>query len=148
MEPLNIDPMYMRGRIAGLNNLREQYTRQLPGANDLQRPILERDIAALRNGVYPDDVDPDEIEIMVMKDHAFSNEPLTTTELMTYNTYFELYPWKVAGQQVITSSRDFPVSVVGTRSDVEAAIDKTLGSNSPLDLEALALELELKLFDL
>jgi hypothetical protein len=147
MEPLNIDPMYMRGRIAGLNNLREQYTRQLPGANDLQRPILERDIAALRNGVYPDDVDPDEIEIMVMKDRAFSNEPLTTTELMTYNTYFELYPWKIAGQQVVTTSRDFPVTVVGTRADVEAAIDKTLGKNK-LNLEAMALELELKLFEL
>ncbi len=139
--------MYIRGRIAGLNNLREQYTRQLPGANDLQRPILERDIAALRNGVYPDDVDPDEIEIMVMKDHVFSNEPLTTAELMTYNTYFELYPWKIAGQQVVTTSRDFPVTVVGTRADVEAAIDKTLGKNK-LDLEVMALELELKLFEL
>lgn len=148
MEPLNIDPMYLRGRIAGLHNLREQYTRQLPTANAIQRPILERDIAALRSGVYPDDVDPDEIEIMVMKDQDFSNAPLSTAELMTFNTYFELYPWKVAGQQVIISSRDFPVSVVGTRSDVEAAIGKTLGSNSPLDLEALALELELKLFDL
>jgi hypothetical protein len=148
MEPLNIDPMYMRGRIAGLNNLREQYMRQLPGANPIQRPILERDIAALRNGVYPDDVDPDEIEIMVMKDKQFSNEPLTTTELMTYNTYFELYPWKIAGQQIVTSSRDFPVTVVGMREDVEAAIDKTIGNKQRLDLEALALELELKLFDL
>ena len=50
MEPLNIDPMYLRGRIAGLHNLREQYTRQLPTANAIQRPILERDIAALRRG--------------------------------------------------------------------------------------------------
>jgi hypothetical protein len=66
---------------------------------------------------------------------------------MTYNTYFELYPWKIAGQQVVTTSRDFPVTVVGTRADVEAAIDKTLGKNK-LDLEAMALELELKLFEL
>jgi hypothetical protein len=34
------------------------------------------------------------------------------------------------------------------REDVEAAIDKTIGNKQRLDLEALALELELKLFDL
>jgi len=147
MEPLATNNSHLRGRIAGLNKLREQYARQLPLANVIQRPILERDIAALRSGVYPDDVNPDEIKLMVMKDGKFSNDTLTTTELMTFNTYFELYPEKIAGQQVVTSSRDFPVSVIGTRADVESAIDKTLAQKR-LDLEAMALDIELKLFEL
>ena len=80
--------MYLRGRIAGLHNLREQYTRQLPTANAIQRPILERDIAALRSGVYPDDVDPDEIEIMVMKDQDLMHMDLI--QLIYYIVHMEL----------------------------------------------------------
>lgn len=146
MEPRLIDPEFLRARIAGLHHLREQYTLQLREAGPVERAMLERDIAILRNGVYPDDVDADSVELMLMKDRDFSDAPLTTTELMTFNTYFELYPWKIGGYQTISSSRDFPVTVQGTRADVETAIDHTL--NHTPDLEAEALEIERNLFSL
>lgn len=145
-----IAPKYLRARIAGLNNLKGQLQAQLPTADPITKKELELNIAYLRNGAYPEDADPDGIELMVMKDQDFSNQPLSFTELITLNTWFELHPEKVCGQEVLTSSRDFPLTVKGDRKDVEKAIAKTLAqaANTNLELEFLALELELKLLSL
>lgn len=143
-----IRPEFLRLRIAGLHNLRQQLTAQLKTADKKDIKGLELYIAQLRNGVYPDEEDPDGIEFMVAKDRKFSNEPLTFTELTTFNTWFTLHPEKVCGQLVTTSSRNFPVSVIGSREDVEQAIDKTLSQKNPMELEAKALEIELDLFNL
>lgn len=148
-DSVTIAPKYLRARIEGLHNLRRQLTAQLQNVDAKTAKELEIYIAQLRSGVYPDDVDPDGIELMVMKDQEFSNEPLSFTEKITFNTWFELYPHKICGDQITTGSRDFPVSVKGGREDVERAIDATLESITDLDsLEYLALETELKLFKL
>lgn len=49
----------------------------------------------------------------------YDNSPLTFTELMTYNTWYEQHPEKVAGTMVEGSSLYFPVLVKGTKNDVE-----------------------------
>ena len=143
-----IRPEFMRMRIAGLHNLRQQFTSQLKTADKKAVKGLELYIAQLRNGVYPDVIDADGIEFMVAKNQSFSTEPLTFTELTTFNTWFTLHPEKVCGQLITTSSRNFPVSVKGTKEDVELAIDKTLSKANPIELEAKALEIELDLINL
>jgi hypothetical protein len=48
--------------------------------------------------------------------------PLTFTEKTSYNAWFLLHPKKVCGEQKLTSSREFPVTIVGQRADIERAI--------------------------
>lgn len=54
------------------------------------------------------------------------NSPLTFTEQMTYNTWYEQHPEKVAGTMVEGSSLYFPVVVRGNKSDVEAMFKAAL----------------------
>lgn len=143
-----IAPQQSRARIAALNHLRADFNEALKTATGQRRKELELQIAQVRNGVFPEGFDADEMILLVEKDQDFSNAPLSTTELMTYGTYFDIHPQKICGQEVLSSSRDFPVSISGTREDVETAIDRTLDSKKDMELEAQALELELKLFDL
>ena len=84
----------------------------------------------------------------------YDNSPLTFTELMTYNTWYEQHPEKVAGTMVESSSFYFPVLVKGNKSDVEAMFKAALKEQEQkpdddelelLELEAEALEMELKL---
>lgn len=143
-----IYPQRSRARIAALHHLRGELNEDLKTATANRRKELEQQIALVRNGVFPDGLDQDEIVKLVEKKQSFSNEPLTTTELMTFNTYFYINPNKIAGQEVMASSRDFPVSIAGNREDVEKAIDLTLETKNSMELEAQALELELNLFEL
>lgn len=84
----------------------------------------------------------------------YDNSPLTFTELMTYNTWYEQHPEKVAGTMVEGSSLYFPVLVKGTKKDVEnmfkAALKEQEQNEKPeddelemLELEAEALEIEM-----
>lgn len=86
----------------------------------------------------------------------YDNSPLTFTEQMTYNTWYEQHPEKVAGTMVEGSSLYFPVLVKGNKSDVEAMFKAALKEQEQnkkpdddelemLELEAEALEMELKL---
>ena len=143
-----IAPQHSRARIAALNHLRADFNEELKTATGQRRKELELQIAQVRNGVFPEGFDADEVILLVEKDQDFSNAPLSTTELRTYGTYFDIHPQKICGQEVLSRSRDFPVSISGTREDVETAIDRTLDGKKDMELEAQALELELKLFDL
>jgi len=143
-----IVPQHSRARIAALNHLRADFNEELKTAAGQRRKELEIQIAQVRNGVFPEGFDADGMILLVEKDQDFSNAPLSTTELMTYGTYFDIHPQKICGQEVLSSSRDFPVSISGTRKDVETAIDRTLDGKKDMELEAQALELELNLLDL
>lgn len=141
-------PKYLRIRTAALHRLRDLLLKRQKNAATGADKTLDRDIALVRNGVFPEGYSQKELVEEVEKAQSFSNDPLTFTELMSFNTYFEMHPEKVCGQQQISSSRDFPVTIAGTKEDVEKAIDRTLGSKNNMELEAEALELELNLFEL
>lgn len=143
-----IYPQGSRARIAALHHLRAEFNEDMKTVNVTRRKELEQQIALVRNGVFPEGFDQAEMVRQVGKEQSFSNEPLSTTELMTFNTYFNINPHKICGQEVMASSRDFPVSIAGNREDVERAIDQTLETKNNMELEAQALELELKLFEL
>ena len=79
----------------------------------------------------------------------YDTSPLTFTELMTYNTWYEKHKEKVAGTMVGSSSFYFPVLVKGTKKDVEnmfkAAPKEQENELEMLELEAEALALELEM---
>jgi len=118
---------YLRAR---MDLIREN----LSGANDMQAALL-------RNGVYYDHQKAIEEKA---KSKQFPQTPLSFTELCTFNTWFVLHPEKVCGQEVITTSKEFPVTIQGAKAQILATIQKQL-SYSILEMEALALEYELQI---
>jgi hypothetical protein len=122
----SVSPTYLRAR---LDLIREKLTT----ATDMQAALL-------RNGVY---YDQKSIE-QKAKSNAYPTAPLSFTELCTFNNWFVLYPEKVCGQEVVTSSKEFPVTIQGDKSKILATIQKQQ-SYSLIEIEALALEYELQI---
>jgi hypothetical protein len=84
-------------------------------------------VALLRNGVYPKDRDEKSLVEIYAKQNDYSNQPLSFTELCTFNTWFNLYPEKVCGQEVVTTSREFPISIKGNETWITNTINHALG---------------------
>lgn len=121
-----VSPTYLRAR---MDLIRENLT----GASDMQAALL-------RNGVYYDQKAIEE----KAKSKPYPQTPLSFTELCTFNTWFVLHPEKVCGQEVITISKEFPVTIQGDKSKILATIQKQQ-SYSIIEMEALALEYELQI---
>ena len=66
-------------------------------------------------GWMKDDIDPDD------------TEPLGLLENMTLDTWFYQHPEKVCGKEVLTSSREFPLTIKGSREDCERVFEQFLG---------------------
>jgi hypothetical protein len=106
-------------------------------------------VALLRNGVFPDSMYEARQVQTLLRQRPFPDHPLDFTELCTFNTWFTRHPEKVCGTEVITSSREFPITIKGNRQTIEQTIGQTLQiRDNTLELEALALEIELKLLTL
>ena len=123
---LVVSPTYLRAR---LDLIREKLT----SATDMQAALL-------RNGVF---YDQKSIE-QKAKSKAYPQAPLSFTELCTFNTWFVLHPEKVCGQEVVTSSKEFPVTIQGDKAQILSTIQKQQ-SYSLIEIEALALEYELQI---
>ena len=121
-----VSPTYLRAR---LDLIREK----LAGANDMQAALL-------RNGVYYDNKSIEQ----KAKSKQYPQTPLSFTELCTFNTWFVLHPEKVCGQEVVTSSKEFPVTIQGDKAQILSIIQKQQ-SYSLIEIEALALEYELQI---
>jgi hypothetical protein len=105
----------------------------LTGASDMQAALL-------RNGVY---YDQNAIEEKA-KSKQYPQTPLSFTELCTFNTWFVLHPEKVCGLEVITTSKEFPVTIQGDKAQILSTIQKQQ-SYFIIEMEALALEYELQI---
>lgn len=57
---------------------------------------------------------------------TINNTLLTFNELCSFNTWFALHPEKVAGTETVTTSINFPITIKGTREDIENALQKGL----------------------
>lgn len=87
----------------------------------------------LRNGTIPDNEQvKEDFEILENeyfgKADADNKSPLSFTELCSFNTWFVMHPEKVAGKEVLTTSRMFPITIKGTKDDILKAIK---GENQP-----------------
>ena len=121
-------PTYLRAR---MDLIREKLS--ISDVNDMQTALL-------RNGVF---YDAKQIE-QKAKASIYPSTHLSFTELCTFNTWFVLHPEKVCGQEVITTSKEFPVTIQGDKSKILATIQKQ-ESYSLIEIEALALEYELQI---
>jgi len=88
----------------------------------------------LRNGIVPDTL-KDRYDKAFTEHHKVwlrsgNKQELSFSDLTRFNTWFELYPDKVAGKEVITTSREFPISIKGSETTILTTITKTLQSKS------------------
>ena len=81
----------------------------------------------LRNGVYPKDRDEESIVAVYLKQKDYSNEPLSFSELCTFNTWFAWHSEKVCGREEYTSSREFPITIKGTEFNIKSTLNHALG---------------------
>ena len=134
-------PAYYRARIQLMRDLQTTLGKS---ESEAQRLNL------VRNGVFVPKNEEDKAIDRYLKENQYPPDSLSFSELCTYNTWFQIHPEKVCGEEVFTSSRDFPITIKGNKETIEKTIRSSLGKNnvSTLELEALALELELQLLNL
>lgn len=100
---------------------------------DMYRDVLskldasEMNAAILRNGVFPKDRDEKGLVEVYARQKEYSTEPLSFSELCTFNTWFTMYPEKVCGTEEITTSREFPITIKGDMEWIENTIGHGLG---------------------
>jgi hypothetical protein len=87
----------------------------------------EMNAAILRNGVFPKDRDEKGLVEVYARQKDYSTEPLSFSELCTFNTWFTMYPEKVCGTEEITTSREFPITIKGDMEWIENTIGHGLG---------------------
>ena len=126
---MNEQPQYYRARLHVLEELVSS------GKNDEKTQVLNR------NGMFSPEQNEAELIRTAPKQ---SNAALFFTELTRFNTWFAMHPEKVCGKEVITTSREFPIQVRGTKEDIIHTIQQRQSTNE-IELEALSLELELQL---
>ena len=108
-------PKYLRARIDMIRDVLSKVD-----AKDFNTSLL-------RNGVYPKDRDEESIVTVYMKQKDYSNEPLSFSELCTFNTWFAWHSEKVCGKEEYTSSREFPITIKGTEFNIKSTLHHALG---------------------
>jgi hypothetical protein len=100
---------------------------------DMFRDVLSKvdakdNVASLlRNGVFPKDRDEESLVAVYLKQRDYSGEPLSFSELCTFNTWFARHPEKVCGREEYTNSREFPITIKGTEFNIKSTLNHALG---------------------
>lgn len=129
-------PEYFRARLKAIEfAMRADYK---------TKELQERSKVLIRNGVFLPELDAESLIQASLKEHKLSNEPLNFMELCSFNTWFNLHPEKVAGKEIISSSREFPISIKGTKQDIIDAISNSKKQISNSKDFSFQLELKLK----
>jgi hypothetical protein len=132
-------PSYYRARIEVIH--------QLISTLDVNRMEKGNDIVLLRNGVFPEKFNEEKLVQEKLDEKSFENEPLTFSELTRFNTWFSIFPRKICGKEVVTTSIEFPITIKGSKEDIINTIH-TETTPGELELQALAIEVELQLLEL
>jgi SNF2 family DNA or RNA helicase len=121
-----LSPAYFRSRLQVIAH----YVQQLP----LDRQEKNGERVLLRNGVIPVSLAPD-VEAQIQAGLSrFSNQPLSFEEITRYNTWFEMHPQKVCGEEHITTSREFPIQIRGSKADIIRTIQTHLSPKPTLSM--------------
>jgi len=73
-------------------------------------------VELLKYGFVHDDIKKD-IDSYIEKTSE-SNAELSFTEITSFNTWFAMHPEKIAGQELLTTSREFPITIKGTKDEI------------------------------
>ncbi len=85
------------------------------------------DIALLRNGVMRNKAYEKMLCEARMKEKEFPSGKLSLIEQCSFNNWFSSHPEKVCGEEIITTSREFPLSVKGDKTWIVNTIEHALG---------------------
>jgi hypothetical protein len=88
-----------------------------------------------------------------LSDGQFSNSRLRFSEVTRYNSWFKLHPEKIAGEEVLTTSLQFPLTIKGSKEDILKMFNKAQTTNKKPDMElararARAMKMQLELLAL
>jgi len=128
-------PSYYRARL--------QLVADLIQSSDSKQAEKLNDTVLHRNGVLTNKSDAE--SILDENEEKYSDEPLSFYEITRFNTWFAMHPEKICGKEVITTSREFPITIQGTKEDIIKTIRNQKQTETELELEALAIKLELQL---
>ena len=117
MESFPNSPMYYRARLDVFRDLIAQTANTDP------------DIALLRNGVMREKAKEEMLIQARLQVQNYPNTPLSLLEQCSFNNWFAMYPEKICGKEVITSSREFPLSIKGDKTWIENTINHALGED-------------------
>jgi hypothetical protein len=118
-----MDAAYYRARISAIGEL----LRGLPDGDE-----KNNDRVLLRNGMVPEKLIPAFDKALAHHQdllQARNHQPLSFAETCSFNTWFAMHPEKVAGIEYVTTSRDFPVMVRGTKDDIVETVSGGLSDN-------------------
>jgi hypothetical protein len=103
----------------------------------------------LRNGIIPDCMKKRYQKVLNEYKSQGNSMALSFDEITRFNTWFEMHPEKIAGKEIITTSREFPISVKGSEATILMTITKTLqeksNKNNRLRIAKTKAEAKLKL---
>ena len=121
------EPTYWRARLDAI----EQMIIEEKGGD---RSTINNYSVLLRNGIVPNELQ-DRYEKAFKEHHTAwlrsENEyPLSFSELCRFNTWFLIHLEKVSGNETITNSREFPITIKGSKTDILSTINKTIQSKS------------------
>jgi hypothetical protein len=136
-------PAYYRARMDVLESILSiAHSSINVDGNPVTQKKIDTEIVLARNGVFPSGYDEEKLVTALLGKREYSNEPLSFSEITRYNTWFNLHPEKVAGKEIITSSRAFTLSIEGTKEDI---IKTIRGEGGKMSLKEKALKLKEKL---
>jgi len=113
-------PSYYRARISAFR----YFIELLPKQAGYEAKVKASPYEILKYGViHPDILDEfDRYFTKLLADYTFSDTPLTFTELCSFNTWFAMHHEKIAGEEIITTSREFPIGIKGSKEDVQRVV--------------------------
>ncbi len=133
-------PKYYRARIAVIEELITKVDADGNGINNAR--------VVLRNGVFPKGYDEEKLITEMLSKRSFSNETLSFQEQTRFNTWFAMHLEKVAGKEIVSTSREFPITIKGTKQDIINAISIDKGMQFQLSLKRKRAKAKLKIMQL
>ena len=115
------EPAYFRVRI---NTIRQLMV-EIPGNDEKNNNHV-----LLRNGFIPLALSGRFEKILeeTFLRQMHNNNPLSCVEKCSFNTWFAMHPEKIAGIEVVTTSREFPIMIKGTKEDILQTIGSGLNN--------------------
>jgi hypothetical protein len=133
-------PAYYRARI----NAIEQLIKEIPVSDE-----KNNDRVLLRNGFIPEGLVARFDELIAEQSQTRSaqeNEPpLSFTELCSFNNWFAMHPEKIAGIEYVTTSREFPLMIKGTKEEIIETVSMGLHDDKDKRLRIVQAQAKAKL---
>ena len=123
-------PSYYRARIALIDRLIAMIPADRGERNSvrslLKMGYISPDLLAEGN---PYGIDPGDEDGLIRAElfiNVYGDEPLTFRELCSYSTWYVMHPEKQAGEEVVTTSIHFPITIKGGKDDIVATLNQAI----------------------